>query len=192
MPTCRLILERLNPLTRRGNRQALSILFPMEKIFEDYVAAMLPKQLQDWCVSARVRGKALVEEHLGRRMFSLIPDLELSRGARRIIADTKWKLLNQGERSNKYRISQSDIYQLFAYAKKYLYGQERREVYLIYPRTDFFREPLRPFWYQTEREVLYVLPYDLEKDYLATYPKCSIASEPHSVDEKTIPMSHLN
>ena len=33
MPACRMILENLNPLTQEGDRQAISMLFPMEKVF---------------------------------------------------------------------------------------------------------------------------------------------------------------
>lgn len=172
MPLCLLILERLNPLTQQGSRRALSVLFPMETIFENYVAAKLPRQLPGWRVSTQVGGHALVESHGERSMFRLIPDLALRRGDQVVIADTKWKLLNSADRANKYGISQTDIYQLFAYAKKYLRDQDRREVYLIYPMTDSFRQPLKPFWYSREREVLWVLPFDLERDQLVLDLSC--------------------
>ena len=45
--------------------------------------------------------------------------------------DTKWKQLNSNPSSN-YGISQSDMYQMYAYQKKY--GAEH--VTLIYPRTE--------------------------------------------------------
>ena len=166
MPICRLILEGLNPLTQQGERKAVSMLFPMEKVFEDFVAAKLGHQFEHWNVSTQVRGKSLVQRHIDRRIFNLIPDLELSRGGLRLIADTKWKLLDQSDRSGKYNISQADIYQLFAYAKKYLAGQSTREVYLIYPASDTFTKPLRAFWYAHGIEVLHVLPYDLEAEVL--------------------------
>jgi 5-methylcytosine-specific restriction enzyme subunit McrC len=113
MPLCRLILERLNPLTEQGHSRALAVLFPMEKVFEDYVAAKLPAQLREWRVSTQVSGKALVDSHNGRKIFGLIPDLALRRDNQMVIADTKWKLLDRADRGRKYNISQADIYQLF-------------------------------------------------------------------------------
>ena len=113
-----------------------------------------------------MRGKALVEKHLGKKFFNLIPDLDLRQGQERAIGDIKWKLLDQDDPKNKYGISQTDIYQLFAYSRKYLATQRQRKVILIYPRTDNFNVPLRPFWYQENEEVLYVLPYDLDEDRL--------------------------
>jgi len=166
MPICRLILEGLNPLTQQGERKAVSMLFPMERVFEGFVAAKLGEQFESWDVSSQVRGKSLVQRHINSRIFNLIPDLELRRDGIRLIADTKWKLLDQSDRSSKYNISQGDIYQLFAYAKKYLADQAVREVYLIYPASDTFTKPLRAFWYEDGKEVLYVVPYDLEQERL--------------------------
>jgi 5-methylcytosine-specific restriction enzyme subunit McrC len=45
MPLCKLILFGLNPLTQQGENQVISMLFPMETVFEAYVAAKLPLQL---------------------------------------------------------------------------------------------------------------------------------------------------
>ena len=172
MPTCRLILDGLNPLTRQGESQVLSILFPMSRLFESYVSAKLGKQLPDWNVSTQVHGQSLIEKHQGEGMFKLIPDLKLRRGQENVIADTKWKLLDQSARQKNYGISQADVYQLFAYSRKYLANQEPRRVALIYPRTDSFDKQLPPFWFQENKEVLYVLPYDLLKDRLVMDEDC--------------------
>jgi 5-methylcytosine-specific restriction enzyme subunit McrC len=113
-----------------------------------------------------VGGQSLIEDHLKRRMFSLRPDLILSRDHTRVIADTKWKLIDQANRAEKYGISQPDIYQLFGYSQKYLRNQQRREVMLIYPSCESFTQPLAPFWFQSASEVLYVVPYDLDRESL--------------------------
>ena len=107
----------------------------------------------------------------------MYPDLELRKGAKRIIADTKWKLINQNDRSNKYGISQADIYQLYGYLKKYLGEQVLKEVYLIYPKSDMFTAPLAAFWYKDSKELLWVVPYDLEKEKLLL-PETSSLKEP--------------
>lgn len=166
MPLCRLILERLNPLTQQGENQVVSMLFPMEKVFEAYVGAKLSHQFRDWRISLQASGKALVDEHLKKRMFNLKPDFKFSRSNTHVIADTKWKLIDQSNRSEKYGISQADIYQLFGYTKKYLKNQQQREVLLVYPASDTFTEPLAPFWYEEGSEVLYVVPYDIVNETL--------------------------
>jgi 5-methylcytosine-specific restriction enzyme subunit McrC len=164
MPLCRLILNQLNPLTTQGESRVVSMLFPMESVFESYVAAKLPHQLREWRVSTKMREQALVDEHERRPMFFLEPDLVLSKGDTRVIADTKWKLIDEADRGGKYGISQFDLYQLFGYAQKYLRSQQAKEVVLIYPACDTFRKPLAPFWYERGLNVLYVVPYDLESE----------------------------
>ena len=49
--------------------------------------------------------------------------------------DTKWKRLVANIRSN-YGISQSDMYQMYAYAKKY----QTSEIWLLYPLNDEIRD----------------------------------------------------
>ncbi len=178
---CRMILEQLNPLTLQGDREALSMLFPMERVFEHYVAAILKSQLTGWRVSTQVRGKHLVEEHDGGPIFGLRPDLRLQRGDRLIIADTKWKLLDYSKRSANYGISQSDIYQMFAYSKRWLQRQpEPREVMLIYPASGRFSQRLEPFWYRSGGEILTVHPFDLERDELLGFEQPNQSQELHA------------
>lgn len=176
LPLCKLILFNLNPLTEQGENQVVSMLFPMETVFESYVAAKLPSQLPGWRITAQATGKALIEEHLGRRMFNLLPDLHISRSQQHVIADTKWKLIDQSDRANKYGISQADIYQLFGYTKKYLKNQSHREVLLVYPASDTFTEPLEPLWYREGHEVLYVVPFDIDREVL-DLPNDSLLNE---------------
>ena len=168
MPPCRMLHERLNPLTHQGENRAIAMLFPMERVFEDYVAACLPRQFPGWEITTQARGSHLVEKHGGDPIFALRPDLLLSRNEVTIVADTKWKLIDGADRANKYGISQADIYQLFGYCKKILGDFESREVWLIYPLHDRFQQPLEPFEYKSGTERLLVFPFDLEKNLLVT------------------------
>jgi 5-methylcytosine-specific restriction enzyme subunit McrC len=172
MPLCRMILEGLNPLTQRGERRAVSMLFPMERVFEDFVTAKLPQQFRSWRLRTQVGGQALVERHKDGKMFRLRPDIELRKGTTRLIADTKWKLIDQKDKSHNYKISQADIYQLFGYLEKYLAEQVIKEVYLIYPLSDSFNQPLESFWYSEPDERLHVLPFDLMKEQLLIPEYC--------------------
>ena len=78
----------------------------------------------------------------------------------RWVLDTKWKRLNASDRENKFNLSQSDFYQLFAYGQKYLEG--KGEMALIFPMSKSFDHPLPPFYFD-EGLILHVLPFDLER-----------------------------
>ena len=114
--------------TFSGGTNARALLFPMEKVFESYVAQQLKKVLVDleWEVSSQDKGYYLFDSP---RQFALRPDIVITReDGSRIILDTKWKYLVDKPRIN-YGISQADMYQMYAYAKKY----ETSEIWLLYP-----------------------------------------------------------
>ena len=77
--------------------------------------------------------------------------------------DTKWKLINGNSRAKNYGISQSDMYQLYAYGHKYLTGDKK--LMLIYPMNESFKVPLSKFTYEGDFE-LFVVPFDLMKGEL--------------------------
>lgn len=114
--------------TFSGSTQSRALLFPMEKVFESYVAQQLRKVFvpDGWEVSLQDKGYYLFEEP--RRQFSLRPDIVIRKGDRVIVMDTKWKSLCDNEAKN-YGISQADMYQMYAYSKKY----QTSEIWLIYP-----------------------------------------------------------
>ena len=121
--------------TFSGNNNSRALLFSMEKVYESYVAKHLKKILGEdgWNVSSQDRGYYLFTEP--RLQFALIPDIVCKRGERTIIMDTKWKKLVNNERIN-YGISQSDMYQMYAYSKKY----KASEIWLLYPLNDEMKE----------------------------------------------------
>lgn len=159
----RLILEELSPLTGSGNHLAPSLLFPMDALFETFVAKHLAKQLAPpFKLKTQARSHHLVQ-HLKQDWFQLRPDMLIRNGdANLLVLDTKWKLID-AMRSNareKYQLSQSDFYQLYAYGQHYLDGQG--DVVLIYPKTDVFEQPLPVFFFpKAENLRLWVLPFCL-------------------------------
>lgn len=114
--------------TFTGSTTSRSLLFPMESVYESYVAQQMKKiySPDGWEVSSQDKGHYLFVEP--KRQFALRPDIVVKRGNRTIIMDTKWKSLIDNERKN-YGISQSDMYQMYAYSKKY----ETPEIWLLYP-----------------------------------------------------------
>lgn len=98
--------------------------------------------------------------------FKLKPDIVISEKQTNkavCVADTKWKRIyeNQGTAKEKYGISQSDMYQMFAYAHKYLEGEG--ELYLIYPKHSQFNNSLEAFKF-SEKLTVKAVAYDLGFD----------------------------
>ena len=171
-PWCELILNQQMPVAVAGEWQGISLLFPMEKLFERYVEAWLRRSLP---LEAKLTAQASSEylcEHNHGRMFRLEPDLLVRQGSQCWVLDTKWKRLNAADRDKKYGLNQSDFYQLFAYGQKYLQG--RGELVLIYPRREAFQQALPPFDFGGGLR-LWVLPFDLETERLLDADLLSLA-----------------
>lgn len=90
-----------------GKSAALALLFDMNKLFEAYVAEHIKKYFSDeFTVKIQAQEKYLFDEP---RECKLKPDIILENSAEKFILDTKWK----------FEIIPGDMYQMFAYAKKY-------------------------------------------------------------------------
>ena len=159
-PWCELILYRHMPWSVAGQWRGISLLFPMEKLFERYVAASLSRALLPTAKLTEQAARLFLCDHDGGRMFQLQPDLLIEDRGMRWVLDTKWKRIDSQNRTDKYSLSQADFYQLFAYGQKYLQG--RGELVLIYPRRAAFHDPLPVFEFN-ESLRLWVLPFDLER-----------------------------
>ncbi|WP_318421109.1 McrC family protein [Photobacterium leiognathi] len=158
----KLILNGLSPTSVKGGQNAPSLLFPMEQVFESFVASKLRQQLSPGChlvtqsQSMNLVKHVTAERSMGK--FNLRPDLIIEQdGKRKVVLDTKWKLLNPVAPENKYGLSQQDFYQMYAYGQKYLNG--KGTLILIYPATDCFSEPLEGHFVFDGELKLWVLPY---------------------------------
>jgi 5-methylcytosine-specific restriction enzyme subunit McrC len=160
-PWCELILRKQMPIALSHEWRGISLLFPMEKLYERYVAACLRKMLlRDASLKLGGRLHHLCQ-HDGGNIFRLEPDFLVLHAGNHWILDTKWKQIDAANRKNNYNLQQSDFYQLFAYGSKYLQGQLKGELVLIYPKISEFSTPLPPFDF-TRNLRLWVLPFDLE------------------------------
>lgn len=114
--------------TFSGSTVSRALLFPMESVYESYVAQQMKKVMgaEGWDVSSQDKGHYLFTAP--KKQFALRPDLVMKKDDRIIILDTKWKSLVNNERIN-YGISQADMYQMYAYSKKY----NTSEIWLLYP-----------------------------------------------------------
>ena len=96
----------------------------------------------------------------GNGKFTLKPDIVIDDG--KIIVDTKWKILS--ENKSNQGISQSDMYQLYAYGTKY---QSCENLYLIYPKDEVERGNLYHYFSENDSKdkklPLKILFFDVEK-----------------------------
>jgi 5-methylcytosine-specific restriction enzyme subunit McrC len=166
LPLLTLILHQQNPFTLRGKNKGFSFLFPMESLFEKYVAKKLNVHFSKrFKLTQQKPQKPLVENNNGKGVFMMKPDLVITENKQPVcVLDTKWKLLDEqvtyesGKLDPKKGINQSDMYQLFAYGKKY----GVKNVVLIYPEWKNFKEELS-FKFD-EYLTLTVLPFSLAEN----------------------------
>lgn len=110
-----------------GSETALALLFPMDKLFECYIASLVKKEMaaSNYKVSTQHTGYYLFDEP--KKTFKIRPDIVISNPDNIFVFDTKWKILDKDK--NNYNISQGDMYQMYVYQKKY----EAKSVTLLYP-----------------------------------------------------------
>lgn len=148
----------------RGKSVNTALLFPMERIFEDYAAAMFRKYLNDpeLTVLTQDRRKYLVDNHIDSPEFRLKPDMVIEKNGKPVaILDTKWKAIDGTAAVKHYGIVQSDMYQLYAYGRKY---GGNPLLFLIYPENENFKNPLPPFSYQAGSLELHVIPFRMSRN----------------------------
>lgn len=115
-----------------GAPDGITLLFPMHKLFERYIAVQLRQALVDTRLKAEVQGGGKFclgrwrdDQPFKADSHSTRPDILISQGGRVVtVIDTKWKDRGKG-------LAQADLYQMMAYAR--LYACER--LILLYPAT---------------------------------------------------------
>ncbi len=127
IPWSKVFLMNKSFSTFSGETTSRALLFPMESVYESYVAMKMKKVFgpDGWHVSSQDKGMHLFDDP---KKFKLRPDIVIKKGERTVILDTKWKKLVPDARAN-YGISQADMYQMYAYSKKY----NTSEIWLLYP-----------------------------------------------------------
>ena len=130
----------------RGNSVAFALLFDMNKLFESYVYDYLKRYGKYANITAQDRTHYLAWENNSGK-FRLKPDIIINNNIP-IVIDTKWKLLSE-EKANQ-GISQADMYQLYAYGKKY----KAQELYLIYPKDNYVEESEFNYYKKDTNELL--------------------------------------
>jgi len=124
---CYLFLNNSISFDYKNDLKLFAFLLPMEYVFEDFVFGFIDKELPDTRARAQVGSTYLDTD----KSFALRPDLVLEIGKRKVIADTKYKIVYSDEHDPKRGISQGDLYQMIAYAIRF----KVNEIILFYPNT---------------------------------------------------------
>ena len=157
--------------TFSGKHVNQALLFPMEEVFEDYVADSFRRYQRDYRVKTQGPQRAFTRIGKDGAAFHMKPDIALIQaqtGEVRFVLDAKWKEIDGDGNDPKHGITQGDIYQLYAYGRKFGCAT----VALIYPKTRKFASSLR---YEFEDGVadqplaLRCVPFDVEE------PEASVA-----------------
>lgn len=134
-----------------NNKEIISVLFPMETIFENYIANKLLNIIQEKFYSELLikiqdsscslfSNISLNNTKIDNNILRIRPDIVIkNKNTKEIfILDTKWKILNKLD--DKFKISTEDIYQMLAYVKTYNDRNKNnytcKKAYLIYPATN--------------------------------------------------------
>ncbi len=157
----RLFLEGKSFTSYKGKNLNTAILFPMEVLFESYVAHKLKKQYPELKITTQDRQHFLLTDLLLKQnKFRIRPDLVVRTSEVLIVADTKWKIIDHNLSGKNYLITQADMYQLYAYGKKY----ESNDLILIYPECETFTKELL-FQYD-DQITLRCVPWSFKRENL--------------------------
>ncbi|MBE7728247.1 McrC family protein [Komagataeibacter sp. FXV3] len=116
--------------------QGITLLFPMNDLFEAYIAVLMQRSLRPAGFTVETQGGrlfCLIEEgDQGRRRFQTRPDIivrDRQSSMPVTIVDTKWKRLSPAIEDAKHGVSQTDVYQMMAYGQLYACP----DLLLLYP-----------------------------------------------------------
>lgn len=134
---CGWFLRGLGQDVRAGERESLSVLFDMNRLFEEFIAAKLRKETRGRGFRVRAQGPQhyLAREADGTDRFLMKPDITFLGPGERVLAvlDTKWKALSEDKIA--YGVTQADMYQMVAYGVRY----QCKNLTLIYPNQEKIR-----------------------------------------------------
>ena len=127
MKWCDIFLHNRTFSTFSGSDLAYTFLFPMDKVFESYVAKTLEEKLTGCTVSVQNSEKTMFDEGLD---ISVRPDIVVTRDGKNTVLDTKWKIIGSND-----DISVADLRQMKEYSADF-----HGDAVLLYPKVEFGEE----------------------------------------------------
>jgi len=151
---CEVVLRSSTLSLQESQIEFFSILFPMEKLFEEFIAEVI--RTED--LHREVFGDGVLQIQREkkdriyfvtkpRKMFELIPDIVIKAGNDCYVIDTKYKLLDPEDR--KLGVSQQDLYQIYVYCK----ALNAKKALLLYPEELYEKKIEQDFTLRDEIKV---------------------------------------
>ncbi len=158
----RVFISNQSFTSNSGEQNNISVLFPMQKVFEDYISFHFKKHSTGFSVKAQENLLYLTSQDT-KQLFRLRPDVVVYKnGVPVLIIDAKWKVLDSRNKSKNYGISEKDMYQLYAYGKQYTNKfQHTPHLILLYPENEHFTIPLSDFCFDAML-TLTVVPFSFD------------------------------
>ncbi|AEI36765.1 McrC family protein [Francisella salina] len=130
----KLLLFGNSPKLTTKDNYTFSIMFDMNALFEEAIFEILDSNKSDFDITnikAQSPQKKIFDKGSVAN-FKMKPDIYIEKGGKTIIVDTKYKLIETIKESNstKKQVSQSDVYQMFAYSQYY----RTEKCILLYPQ----------------------------------------------------------
>lgn len=124
---CTLFLRNCVSFSYKNELKLFAFLLPMEYVFEDFIFGFIDREIED--IQAKAQDTTTYLDK--NKAYQLKPDLLLNIAGRKVITDTKYKMVYANELDLKNGISQSDIYQMVAYGIRF----KINDIVLLYPDT---------------------------------------------------------
>jgi 5-methylcytosine-specific restriction enzyme subunit McrC len=127
---CKMVLNQQMYSQSKADQSQWSLLFPMEYIFEDFIAGFIEQHFsKEWKIEYQKSDMYLTSEEIFQMQhdifltFKALPHIQ-------IIIDTKYKLRGSNFKQDKKKgIAQDDLYQMISYA----FRRGCKNVLLLYP-----------------------------------------------------------
>jgi 5-methylcytosine-specific restriction enzyme subunit McrC len=177
----------------RDGATGITLLFPMNDLFEKYIAATLSRALAPKGIKVleqgghrRCLGQWSDDSALSTtagQVFATKPDIRLERGGKLLaVIDTKWKKMISPTHKT-HGVRQSDVYQLMAYARLY----DGADVALLFPSLPGHgKREHDPFGIAGGRERFDVLSVDVSADRADIERQLAMLCERYTLDKQII------
>lgn len=166
----RLFLEGGALQLASGDQETFAFLFDMNQLFEAFVVnfiqrhrtEILPASLQQSDLLPQTQGATrCLATTAGQPVFRLKPDLAFRApdGKFPFLLDAKYKILNPTD--SRLGISQSDAYQMYAYAQRY----DSPCVLLLYPQTAEMPAQVKRTFLLGDGKAVHAMSIDVRQDF---------------------------
>lgn len=145
---------------QQGRKKIISLLFPLNEMFEDYIEHILRQYQSEQKEKFDLHSQYPRHYLLMDNQFNTKMDFVIFTKEKNFIFDAKWKKIDLSKKDKNYEAAQDDLYQLFSYAEIIKHNTSNKEVItaLLYPKTSSFPHSVK--WQYFNGTPLWLIPVD--------------------------------